>query len=201
MIHSRFPLLLFALGLGAIGALAAPRVAVFDAGLGTTETRFKLDSAHLDQVTSWLKEAGIEAVRVNADQINDPAAFGADRFDALMMPGDSFPLSDAKSLQKFADNGGVLVSLGQGGRVPFLVGIAPKPDGTWTMSPAQPAFAWQSDAIYGALGIHYEYNPGKHDQGVVNSATPLLQKYLPKAPDIPGKLPSVWLTPTVGAEF
>lgn len=196
-----FCLLFCALFLTAPAFAAPTRVAVWNPENGTKETRFTLNLDHLNQAAQWIQDAGMPTERVTAEQIADSQAFSAQKFDALVMPGDSFPRSDVAALQKFLDDGGVLISLGQNGRVPFLVGIEKKPDGTWTMAPAQPAFAWQSDAIYGYLGLTYDYNPGKHDQGVVNLATPLLKKYLPNAPDLNQKLPSVWLTPSNGGEL
>ncbi len=114
-------------------AHAAPRVAVWNPEAGTKEGRFKLDLEHLSQVTQWLKDAGIGAERVTAE-INDTTQ----KFDALMLPGDNFPRLSTTALQKFAQDGGVLISLGENGRVPFLVGIEKKPDNTWTMAPRSP---------------------------------------------------------------
>ena len=44
------------------------RVAAWDPGKGTNESRFKLDLKYLDQTAAWLKKAGIETARVTADQ-------------------------------------------------------------------------------------------------------------------------------------
>ncbi len=174
----------------------APRVAVWDPVFGTSEGRFKIDPKSLDQVAAWLQKGGAQVSRVSTDELGDAAKFSAARFDALFLPGDSFPRAATAALQKFAAEGGVLVGLNA--RVPFNVAIAPETDGkSWTMSPKTPTFAWQSgDINFKSLGLRYIYNPAKHDQGVKNLATPLLKKYLPDAPDILEKLPSGWIVPT-----
>jgi len=89
----------------------APRVAVWNPEKGTKESRFQIDLAAYDKAAEWLRAAGIEVSRVTAGDLNDPAKFSAARFDALMMRGDTFPRAAAKSLQKFADDGGILVAL------------------------------------------------------------------------------------------
>lgn len=174
---------------------ATPSVAVWNPEKGTSETRFKIDLDYLDRVSQWLMDAGFEVARVTAEQINNENSFSAQKFDALMLPGDTFPRMNTQALQKYSDEGGVLVALGAG-KVPFNIAIEKEADGRWTMSPKTPTFAWQSSDIYfKSLGMRYIYNPGKHDQGVINSATPLLKKYLPNAPDINQRLLSFWVVP------
>ena len=179
---------------GCAQAQDAPRIAVWNPEFGTKETRFKIDADVLNTVSKWLEEGGAQVARVTANQIADPAQFSSDRFDAIFLPGDSFPLSDAKALQNFTAQGGVLVALN--GRVPFLNAIAPE-NNSWVLTPKDPKFAWQKgDVYYDALGLKYVYNSAKHNLGLRNTATPLLKKYLPNAPDITEKLESNWIVPS-----
>lgn len=174
--------------------LAAPRVAVWDPASSAIEGRFKIDPAYLDQVTAWLQKSGASVARVKAEEFGHANLFSAAKFDALFLPGDAFPRAQSGDLQKFADQGGVLVALN--GKVPFNVAIAREGE-SWVLSPKEPKFAWQSgDVYFKALGLKYIYNPAKHDQGVQNTATPLFKKYLPEAPDVAGKLPSYWIVPS-----
>ena len=177
----------------------APRVAVWNPEKGTKESRFQIDLAAYDKAAEWLRAAGIEVSRAIAGDLNDPAKFSAARFDALMMRGDTFPRAATKSLQKFADDGGILVALA--GMSPFLIAIEKESDGSWTYAPKTPTFAWQSSDIYGWFGLKYIYNPGLHDQGTLHTPTALLKRYLPDAPEIRRKLPSRWFVPTGGGEI
>ncbi len=193
---ARFLTLAFLLAFPALSCLAqdkTPRVAVFDPVKGTTESRFKLDLPYLNEVAESLQKAGITVARVTTAQIDDEAAFSAKNFDVLMMPGDAFPKQNATALQQFADGGGVIVALAA--QVPFLVATAPQADGTWTMEPKAPNFAWQNGAILNYLGAKFVYNPAMHDAGVKHTPTALLKKYLPEAPTINRKLTSRFVVP------
>ena len=165
-----------------------PRVAVWNPEQGTREFRFKLDLAQLAAAAATL-----QAQRLTTEQLDGLAA----KCDVLVLPGDSVPKAGLAALQKFTDEGGVLVALA--GRIPFLVAIEKGQDGGWTMAPKEPTFAWQTEALLGHLGLHYVYNVGMHDQGVRHTATPLLKKYLPDATE-PGsrKLTSNFLVPNGG---
>ena len=171
----------------------APRVAVWNPEAGTAETRFSLDLNQLDQTAQDLKAAGIGVERLTSAQINSPD-FNARRFDALFLPGDTFPFSNVAALRDFTGDGGVLVALGA--TVPFLIAIETKPDGTWTMAPATPPFAWQKTDILQLFGLKYSYKPELHDSGVTHEPSPLLRKYLPGATAIHSKRPSRWIYPT-----
>ena len=186
---------LVSLWAGAASLAATPRVAVWDPQMLTKEGRFKIDLKLHDQAAQWLQAAGMPVSRVTAQQIADPATFSAGKFDVLMMAGDSVPRLDIKAMQQFADDGGVLVCLGS--NIPFVVAIEPEKDGkNWTMSPNQPAFAWQTGDILNYFGGKYIYNPGMHDRGVNHTPTELLKKYVPAAPAITNKiLPSRFVPP------
>ena len=192
------PLFLAALALfvPACYAQNAPKIAVFDPQGGTREGRFKLDLPFYNQVADTLEDAGMSVARVSSDGLNDANAFDAKKFDALFLQGDSFPKANIKSLQKFADEGGILVALGA--NVPFLVQTAQNPEGTWTMEPKSPNFAWQSNAILGYFNAKFIYNEAMHDAGVLNTPTPLLKKYLPEAPSINEKMPARFVVPFDG---
>lgn len=182
-------ILLYALVVCAAGsplahALAAtPRLAVWDPQVGTHETRFQIDRAFHDQAAAWLRTGGCTVTRLTAAQVADPTVLRAADFDAYVSAGDAVPRAAIPNLLAFAEQGGVLMALDA--RIPFVVAIAPDQDGNWTMSPQEPKFAWQSETILNAIGGSYIYSPGLHDAGVHHTATPLLKKYLPDAPDIP----------------
>ena len=163
-------------------AADAPRVAVWEPQTGTHEMRFRIDCAFHNQAAAWLKEAGCAVTRLTAAQMGDPAVLRPETFDACVSAGDAVPRQAIPSLLAFAERGGVLVALDA--RIPFLVAIEPDKDGWWTMSPKEPKFAWQTEAVLGAVGGHYVYNAAQHDLGMNHTATPLLKRYLPEAPDI-----------------
>jgi hypothetical protein len=171
-----------------------PRVAVWNPQKGTRESRFELDLPQLDAMAETLRTAGVSVTRVTAEELCDAAAFSAARFDALVLPGDAFPKVCTRALQEFGNQGGVLVALAA--RIPLLVAIEKQPDGLWTMSPKQPTFAWQSEALLGNVGLHYIYRIAMHDLGTRHFVTPLWKRYQPAAID-PGaeKLPSNFLVP------
>lgn len=181
-------------------AAAAPRVAVWDPKVGTHESRFKIDSAFHDQAAAWLKEGGCAVTRLTAAQMGDPAVLRAEDFDACISAGDAVPRQAMPALLSFAEQGGVLVALDA--RIPFTVAIEPDKDGWWTMSPKEPKFAWQTDAVLGAVGGRYVYSPGMHDLGMNHTVTPLLKRYLPEAPDIlKTKLTSNFIFPSGGGVY
>src|SRR5688572_4976372 len=105
-----------------LSAHAKPRVAVWNPEHGTTSSRFNIDLEWLDQVAKWLKESDVETTRLTTEQIEDAEQFSAMKFDALMLPGDAFPRRNTQALQQFAEQGGILISLGAG-PVPFLTAI------------------------------------------------------------------------------
>ncbi len=195
----RLALLVFCLVFAITGirpAQAHPNVVVWDPVKGTGERRFTLSPEHMDQVASWLSQAGIKVTRLTADQLADKNTFSAKRYDALFMDGLTVPSVAIKAIQQFADDGGVMVNMGSG--VPFLVKIKQKSDETWTMDPPTPRFAWQTNDINRHLGIKYYYDVKRHNQGVVHTITPLFEKYFKdtdkvKLPE--GMLPSAWTIP------
>lgn len=173
---------------------AQPRVAVWDPIKGTGEQHFTLSPEHLTHVASVLKQAGMQVTRVTAEQLNDPVIFSAKKIDALLMDGGTIPKISIKSLQQFADQGGILVNLGN--KVPFLIYIKQQADQTWTMDPPSPRFAWQTNDLNRYLGIKYYFDPKRHDQGVRHSITPLFERYMKVAVQLPeSSLPSVWTVP------
>lgn len=182
----------------------APRVAVWNPQQGTTSSRFKIDLEWLNEVTRWLDEAGVQTTRLTTEAIDDEALFSAQKFDAAFFPGDAFPRRNTKSLQRFADEGGVLVALGAG-PVPFLNAINAAPDGTWGPSPTAPNFAWETSDIYGkSLGLVYDDVAARRSEGIQHEATALFKKYLPveaTLPPIAQRLPSRWLLPRMGADI
>jgi hypothetical protein len=197
----RLLVVVLAVGLAVADVRAdGPRVAVWEPGIGTREGRFAIDRDHLDRVTQWLTDGGVNATRVTSEQIDDPATFGADRFDAIILRGDAVPRRNFDAITRFVDNGGVLIALAA--RMPFIVAIEIDADGSqWTMSPKEPKFAWQTEAILGLFDFVYVYNPGRHDQGINHKPTPLLTRYVANAPSIlKTKLPSLWIVPRKGGQ-
>ncbi len=171
----------------------SPKIAVWNPEKGTSESRFSLDLKALDKASVWLKEAGCKVERLTAEQINDPKLFNADNFDALMINGDAFPKMNIQAYKSFVEKGGVLVSLGA--KIPFLIAIAKETDGSWTMSPKTPAFAWQSMEILKLFNMKYVYNEAMHDKGVEHAPTQLLKNYLPDAKEIKGNIRGWWMIP------
>lgn len=174
----------------------APRIAVWNPEKGSVEGRVHLDLGYLERVSGWLREAGCEVSRPTAEQVADPQQFSAAACDALFLPGESYPRADIEAYRSFADAGGVLVALGA--KVPFLMALARNPDGTWTMSPKTPLFAWQDPAILAHFHAKYVYDPNRHDQGIVHTPTELFKKYLPQAPNLPRQRLRGWFIPPYG---
>ncbi|MFG0248232.1 MAG: hypothetical protein ACF8OB_05040 [Phycisphaeraceae bacterium JB051] len=195
----RLALLVFCLVFAITGirpVQAQPNVVVWDPVKGTGERRFTLSPDHMDQVASWLAQAGIKITRLTAEALADKNTFSAKQYDALFMDGLTVPSVAIKAMQQFADDGGIMVNMGSG--VPFLVKIKQKPDETWTMDPPTPRFAWQTNDINRHLGIKYYYDVKRHNQGVIHTLTPLFEKYFKdtgkvKLPE--GMLPSAWTIP------
>ena len=181
------------LGISVAQAATEPRIAIWDPVKGTTESRFHLDLAAVEQLASWLKDSNAIVSRLTAAQIADHAAFSAKEFDAIIFIGNAFPRADIAALKQFADEGGVLISLAAD--VPFLIAIEPGADGLWTMSPREPVFAWQTSEILNHIGLQYIFDPARHDQGVIHTSTSLFKQYLPEALDFRGKLSSRWIVP------
>ncbi|MBM4049095.1 MAG: hypothetical protein FJ279_28680, partial [Planctomycetes bacterium] len=195
---SRF-LLTFCFSLSLMGvawAQQGPRVAVWDPVKPNREVRLRIAPEEMNRVAGWLREAGMQVERVTEAQISDPAAFSAKRSDALVMTGDCVPRANIPAVQKFADEGGVLIGLY--GNAPFTNAIAAATDGFWEMSPKEPRFAWQISDICGYYSVHYIYDEARHHQGVKHTATPLLKKHVPNAPDIHRRMPSYWIVPWKG---
>lgn len=169
-----------------------PRVAVFDPERGTVETRFRMDLAYYDRVASVLEAGGVEVTRLNADAMAqglEPA-----RFDAVFFDGEAVPRSVIPAIHAFTDAGGVLI--GSGAKVPFNVAIDKRDDGTWTMSPREPKFAWQTGDVLNHFSLKYVYDPKRHDTATRFTATDLLQRYLPEATDPPAPLTNWWIVPS-----
>lgn len=170
----------------ASASAAVPRVAIWDPGADTDVPghRFQLRRPELDAVAAWLTDAGMSVQRVAADAMD-----GA--FDILVLPGTCFPGQSLADIKRFAENGGVLVTLE--GQTPLLVRIELGSNGKWQLSPATPSFAWQSDELMRHFGFRYDWKPELHDQGTVHTPTPLLKKYLPEAAVLRKNLPGRWL--------
>jgi hypothetical protein len=176
--------------------LAQTSVVVWDPIKGTGERRFTLSPEHMNQVASWLTQAGIKVTRLTSEQLADAKQFSAKQYDALFMDGLTLPSVAIKAMQLFADDGGVIVNMGSG--VPFLVKIKQKDDQTWTMDPPTPRFAWQTNDLNRHLGIKYYYDIKRHNQGVIHTITPLFEKYFKDSDQVKlpeGMLPSAWTIP------
>lgn len=97
-------------GVGPTGA-APSAVAVF------AEPRFPyyMTDAHLSpgRVCRWLSEVGLDAQRLTAAQLADPAAFNADRFGLLVHGyGNTYPEPALQALRAFHARGGCLLMVG-----------------------------------------------------------------------------------------
>ncbi len=174
------------------------RVAVWDPQFGTNEGRFTIRFDLHDQAAQWLSEAGMSVKRVTSDQVADPAQFSAQQFDVFIHQGDIIPRQSIEPLQRFTDQGGVIVVLAA--KIPWLMGVEAVGTGhdrKWRLSPGEPRFAWETQALLHHVGMRYVYSPGQHDQGRHHQVTALLQKYLPQAPKLPQVvLPHRWVIPT-----
>lgn len=172
----------------------AGKIAVWDPQKGTSEMRFTLEPTRFDEVAQWMQQGGIEVERLTADQIAS-GKLSADVYDGFVLIGNAVPRDVIKPLKAFSDAGGVLIDLEAS--IPFLIAIAPNPDGSWTMSPKQPTFAWQTNELLEHFGLQYIHLPRLHDAGVRHEPTSLLKRYLPDAPEaIPtGKRTSRWVVP------
>lgn len=171
----------------------AGKVAVFDPQKGTSELRFTMEPKRYDAVAQTLRAGGLAVERLTGAQIEqrgiDPAVF-----DSFVLIGPAVPRDALAPLKAFADAGGVIISLETS--TPFLIATATNPDGTWTMSPKEPKFAWQSAELLQHFGMEYIHLPAQHDAGVRHDPTDLLKRYLADAPSVPpGRRASRWVVP------
>ena len=180
-------------------AFAAPRIAIWNPVTGTSESRVSIDTNLVFSVAAILKQSGADVHLLTADQIADKAGFSADKFDALFFLGNGFPRSLIPAAEKFSDNGGILVSLGA--EVPFLIAMEQGSEGFWKLSPANPAFAWQTEELLNHIGLKYLFEPTKHSQGVRHRPTRLLKTLAPNLPDLNGRIESRWVVPVGEAEY
>ncbi len=176
------PLVVLLLGGVSFPARAVPRVAVWDPEKPAGHPRVRLFEEHLDRAVESLRRSGAEVVRLTAEQLADGTRFAAARFDLVVFPGEVVPGMAIPALRAFAEEGGVVMNLG--GKIPFLNRLARRADGTWTVSPEAPGFAWQTDEVLRLFGVRYVYSPPHHDLARRFTATPLLRRYLPGAGEV-----------------
>ncbi len=175
-----------------------PRVAVWDPVRQTPEARFQFDFAAVSNVVAALNAGGSKAALLTVNELADAKVFSAERFDALVIVGQAVPRKVLEPAKRFAEAGGVLVALDAS--VPFLLGVEDV-EGRWRLSPQEPAFAWQTDALLKLVGQKYQYKPELHSQGVVHTPTALLKRYLPQAKAFSDRLESRWVVPVDGGEY
>jgi hypothetical protein len=178
----------------ALHADVVPRVAVWDPETPASHPRVNLQAEQLDRAAASWRRSGVAVARLTAEQIADASRFDASRFDLVVFSGEVFPGIVLPTLRTFAESGGVVMNLG--GKIPLVNRIARRADGTWTVAPETPAFAWQTDEVLGLFGVRYVYSPPHHDLARRFTATPLLRRYVPGAGDLAGMLENWWL-PTV----
>ncbi len=188
-------------GGGAARAAEAPRVAVWDPVADLEGGRFPVSTAYLNEVSKWLREGGVTVERLTADQVADPAKFGADRFDALMLEGDVIPGNDIQSYNRFMKAGGVLIALAS--ENPFHNRIAQNAQGQWRLAPENPNFAWQTEDVTNPLGVQFKWIMDMAYTGVKHSATSLLEAYLPQAKgwSLEKALPARWYVSNGGTFY
>ncbi len=178
----------------------AQRVAVWNPEAGTKQSRFRVSLELHDRAATLLKTAGLTVDRVTADQLADAAAFNGAKYEAFVFAGDAVPRAALENLKKFLDDKSVLVALHA--EVPFLVAIAKDKDGSWTMSPDTPTFAWQTEELLTYAGGKYFYNPAFHGIGRKHTVTPLFKSYLPAAPELAMQvLDTRFVVPWQGGEY
>ncbi|MEM9753065.1 MAG: hypothetical protein AAF916_06730 [Planctomycetota bacterium] len=175
---------------------ASPRVAVFDPEQGTVETRFAMDLAYYDAVASVLETRNVSVERLTADAMLE--RLDSSRFDAVFFDGEAVPHRLIPIIHSFVGGGGVLI--GAGAKVPFNVAVETADDGTWTMSPRTPKFAWETGDVLNRFGLAYVYDPKKHDTASRFTATDLLKRYLPEASDPPAPIRNWWIVPNEAGE-
>lgn len=173
---------------------AVPRVAVWDPQVSTVQSRFTVDKDYLDDVAGWLTAADVGVERLTAAQIADPARFDAGRFDALFVQGGAVPADNVDAYVRFLDAGGILVALASPNL--FEIKIAQDAAGAWKLSPEEPRFAWQTDAVHSALGMQFRSETAMAQAGVRHTPSPLLRAYLPEASEVLRPLTARWFTPT-----
>ena len=191
-------LALQALNASAAQTFAAPRVALWSPGRDSATERVSFDVDGVAFAADALRSRGAEVALLNADELSDSAKFSAAKFDAFMLQGAAFPRAAVDALKKFADDGGVLVSLDAA--VPFLIALEIDANGFWNLSPPAPPFAWQSDEILSHIGLKYIWDPARHSQGAAHSITPLMRKFAPRLEDFKGRLESRWVVPAPGSD-
>lgn len=182
---------------GALRAETVPRVAVWDPEKPASHSRVQLFAEHLDRAAGSWRRSGVKVMRLTAEQLADPAQFDATRFDLVVIPGEVVPGTVLPALRTFSEAGGVVMNLG--GKIPLVNRLARRADGTWTVSPETPAFAWQTEEALGLFGVRYVYSPPRHDLARRFTSTPLLKRYVPEAEDLAGILENWWI-PTVTVE-
>lgn len=186
-----------------LSSMAAPEtIVVWEPVQGTRQpaNRFVLDRAYLDLVSTWLKESGLPVIRLDSTALNSPTTFSSDAQGILILPGDSFPKVNIEAIKRFLDGGGILIGLDS--RIPFVNVIEQKADGYWTLSPETPPFQWQSQELIKYIGLSYIYDAARNDQTTRVTASPLLKKYLPAAPDaIDRQFGGMWIVPTPGTRI
>ena len=182
----------------ALQSHAAPRVALWNPERDSATERVTFDSAGIAFAADAIRKHGAQAELLNAAEIADPAKFSAAKFDALMFQGAAFPRAVTEALAKFADDGGVLISLDAS--VPFLIALEIDANGFWNLSPPAPPFAWQSDEILSRIGLKYIWDPARHSQGARHTITPLMREFAPALEDFQGRLESRWVVPAPGSD-
>jgi hypothetical protein len=177
----------------------ASQVAVWNPEKAQKGNRFKIDLTMPGEVVSLLEKNQIQAQALTTAQLNDPAVFSSGKFDALIMEGTYIPKPALEAIEKFSDDGGVIILLSS--VVPFVSQVEPGDDGLWDVTPKGPGYAWQRPEILRYFGLRFDYVPEKHDLGVEHVPTPLWLKYQPKATTLSAKLTSSWVTPEGDAAF
>jgi len=186
------------LTLGSAGG-AEPKVAVWDPETKSTEPRISFDPAVIRASVAGLKSAGIEAQLLIAERIAADDFPGASAYDALVIASESFPEIIIPAIRRFADEGGVVIAIGQG--VPLLNKIVSGSDRGWRLSPGKPKFAWQTGALYGHLGLTYKYKPQYHDMGVRHRPSSVLHRFAPELPELLERPPVAWAPPRKGVKL
>jgi len=178
-----------------LALLAQNRVAVWDPEVNTEHQRFSVQRGEFLKIAETLNAHNLPAELLTTAQLRDPVAFNAARHAALVLCGGAFPADNLAAYERFTADGGIMVEAGA--RIPFLIQISRDANGAWQPEPQTPAFAWQSNKILRDLfGLSYNYDTAMHDLGYIHTATPLLKRFQPAAPDIPNRrLETRWLVP------
>jgi len=93
------------------------------------ETSLGAPKIHPTWVREGLLKLGIRADFISADQLRDPRAFNADKYDVLVwVYGSTFPIEAVRNLIEYHRSGGcIFVPIG----VPFAIPCVKLPDGEW----------------------------------------------------------------------